>query len=70
MRFGNIVKNQLKFNQSDDQLSQMSLEQLENMLSHIRIHLDNLNIDGFYKMMINSLAVMYEQVLSPFYDID
>ena len=68
-RFGNIVRNQLKFNQSYNELEAMSTEQLQNMLSRIRIHLDNKNLDGFYDGLVKSAAVAYEEVVSRFYDI-
>ena len=68
-RFGHIVKTQLKFDQPYDELSEMHIENLENMLSRIRIHLDNKNLDKFYDSMLKGGAMVYEEVVSPFYDI-
>ena len=69
-RFGHIVREQLKFNQPYDELDKMPIENLENMLSRIRIHLDNKNLDRFYDSIVKSGAVAYEQIVSPFYDIE
>ena len=69
-RFGHIVREQLKFNQPFDVLNEMPIENLENMLSRIRIHLDNKNLDRFYDSVVKSGAVAYEQIVSPFYDIE
>ena len=69
-RFGDIVRHELKFNQKYDELSDMTMNELENMLSRIRIHLDNKNLDKFYDSIVTSGAVMYEQSVSMFYDIE
>jgi hypothetical protein len=69
-RFGNIVKNELKFNDTYDTLDKMTIENLENILSRIRIHLDNKNLDKFYDNMVQSVALTYETTMSYFYDID
>ena len=69
-RFGNIVKNQLKFNQTYDELTDMPIENLDNMLARIRIHLDNKNLDKFYDSMLTSMCLTYEQLVSLVYDID
>lgn len=69
-RFGHIVKEQLKFNQTFDELNEMTIENLENIVSRIRIHLDNKNLDRFYDNMAKSVAMVYEQLVSQVYDID
>ena len=69
-RFGHIVREQLKFNQSFDELNEMPIENLQNLVSRIRIHLDNKNLDRFYDSMVKSGAVAYEQIVTPFYDIE
>ena len=68
--FGEIVKVQLGFKQSFDQLNEKSSEELENMLSRIRIHLDNRNLDAFYERAAESAAYLYEGAVSTVYDID
>ena len=69
-RFGKIVKYELGFKQSFVELSEKTESELENILNRIRSHLDNKNIDKFYENMATSVAITYEQVLSPMYNID
>ena len=68
--FGDIVKTRLGFKQGYDELNDKSISELENMLSRIRIHLDNMNLDRFYERTAESIAVLYESVVSLVYDID
>ena len=68
--FGETVKKHLGFNQGYDQLNDKSITDLENMLSRIRIHLDNKNLDQFYERTAESIAVLYEGLVSTVYDID
>ena len=69
-RFGKIVKYELGFKQNFIELSEKSETELDNILQRIRIHLDNKNLDKFYENMATTVAITYEQVLSPFYPID
>ena len=69
-RFGKAVKFELGFKQNFVELSEKSENELDNILYRIRRHLDNRNLDKFYENMATTLAVTYEQVLSPFYPID
>ena len=68
--FGETVKKHLGFNQGYDELNDRSINDLENMLSRIRIHLDNKNLDKFYERTAESAAMLYEGVVSTVYDID
>ena len=69
-RFGKIVKYELGFKQNFVELSEKTESELENILHRIRSHLDNKNLDKFYENMATTLAISYEQILSPFYPID
>ena len=68
--FGDIVKNELGFKQSFSELNDTTMEDLHNILSRIRIHLDNKNIAKFYDSIATSLAITYESVVSPFYNVE
>ena len=68
--FGDIVKTHLGFKQGYDELNDKSINDLENMLSRIRIHLDNRNLDQFYERAAESMALVYEAAVSTVYDID
>ena len=69
-RFGKLVKYELGFKQTFVELSEKSESELENILERIRTHLDNKNLDKFYENMATSIAITYEQALSPIYNVD
>ena len=69
-RFSDIVRNELKITQNYSQLSEMPMIDLENILSRIRIHLDNKNLNKFYDNIATTTAITYETAISQFYNID
>ena len=66
-RFGDIVRKELKITQNYDQLSELSMNECENTLSRIRIHLDNKNLSKFYDNMATTIAVTYEALVDRVY---
>lgn len=69
-RFGPFVKHNIHINQTEHQLNKLNIIELKDILSKIRIQLDNRNLDEFYNALIHGGCNMMETVLSPYYNID
>ena len=68
--FGDIVRNQLKIKYSFEQLHKKKQSDLDSILTRIRIHVDNINLDKFYNQLVLGGCAMLEQTLVPIYNID
>ena len=69
-RFKDFLCSQLKINYTNSQLQSKNIEQLEDILNKIRVHLDSKNLDTFYNQLATSGAVMFEKSISSFYDVE
>ena len=69
-RFGNFVKNELKINYSSDNLQRKSTKELENILSKIRVHLDNKNMSKIYDGILFSSTMLVEKLSKPIVNVD
>ena len=51
-------------------LESRSHKQLDNMLEKIRVNLNNKSMEKFYESVATSTAIISEQIITPFYDIE
>lgn len=69
-RFGDFVRRNVGINHTESQLNKVKNEELEDILSKIRIQLDNRNLDSFYNGLIKGGANLSESLLRNYYNID
>ena len=69
-RFGDFVRHTIRINQTEAQLNKLHNDDLQDILSKIRIQLDNRNLDSFYNGLIKGGASLGEAVLRDYYNID
>ena len=69
-RFGNIIKTELGFKYTRNQLTKYKIDDLETILHRIRTHLNTRNMDQVFEHMVKVSADGYEELVSGFgYDI-
>lgn len=69
-RFKKFVTKDLGVNDTYGTLNKKSISTLKDILERIRVNLDNRNVDKMLDAMAKNGSVVYEKVLSSWYDID
>lgn len=69
-RFKDYITKELGVTFSYASLNKKSVSSLKDILERIRINLDNRNIDKIFSSATKSTSLVYEKVMSEFYDIE
>lgn len=69
-RFGKYLTKELGITYTHKQLQKLKLGTLQNVLSRIRVAVNNKNTDKILNSFVFSMSITTEKVVSPFYDID
>ena len=69
-RFGEYIKTRLKINFSESALQKKKTKSLEDILSRIRINLDNRNLDNFYNSLLVNATLSFESLMEHIWTIE
>lgn len=69
-RFGQYLSKELGISYTHKQLQKLKIGTLRNIISRIRIAVNNMNTDKILDSVVYSTSLAVEKVASPFYDVD